>query len=93
VVSFSNKGQKKYVINIDQAWSKVHLNPLYYNDMWCNLDKEHERSWGGKLFVDGAEAEDYLKGNPLAFQGKLVTNLSRCENCSRRCRQSKHWDI
>ena len=86
--------EKKYVINVDMSWSKLHLNPLHFNDMWCRLDEEHVRSPGDKIFVDGAEAEEYLNGSRLIIlNGRKLDNLSCCVNCSQRCRQSKQWDI
>jgi hypothetical protein len=87
--------KKKYVINVDEAGSKVHLNPYYFNEIWCQLDQEHDLSSGQKIFVDGAMAEKYLDGSiPLPLiDGKKPGELSRCLNCSHRSRQSKHWDI
>ncbi|MGD6933338.1 MAG: hypothetical protein ACQCN5_03940 [Candidatus Bathyarchaeia archaeon] len=87
--------KKKYVINVDMAWSKLHLNPYHFNDVWCNLDQEHDRSPGDKIYIDGAEAEEYLNGTKQlgSIDGNKPGELSRCVNCSQRCRQSKHWDI
>jgi hypothetical protein len=36
------------------------LNPEYFNDKWCHLDKIHIRSIGGRIELNGQEAEDYL---------------------------------
>ena len=87
---------KKYVINVDSATSRVHLNPLYYSSMWCQLDEYKRRKDGGKMEVTKEEAEAYLEGRePLMFNGRKfkIDKLKRCQNCSRRCRQSVHWDI
>jgi hypothetical protein len=63
--------------------------------MWCRLDEEHERSIGDKIYLDGAEAEEYLNGTKQLqpIKGNKPGELSRCLNCSEKCRQSKHWDI
>jgi hypothetical protein len=85
---------KQYVINVDDAGSKLHLNPIFYGDMWCRLDEEHHLSAGGKMEVTRDEAIEFLTGKkPLLFQGRKYTNLEPCKNCSRRNRQSIHWDI
>ncbi len=82
---------KKYLINIDfPEKSRVHLNPFYYNDMWCQLDKDKKIEDGGKIEVTREEAIEYLSGKkPLIFNNRKVTNLIRCKNCSSRL----HWDI
>jgi hypothetical protein len=83
-----------YVINVDLAGSKVHLNPEVFNDNWCNLDKTHVRSSGGRIEVNGQEAEDYLAGRrPLIFEGRTFKTPERCENCSKKCKQKAHGDI
>jgi hypothetical protein len=46
-----------YVINVDLAGSKIHLNPEFFNEKWCNLDKIHIRSIGGRIEVNGQKAE------------------------------------
>lgn len=52
------------------------------------------RKDGGKVYVTAEEALKYLSGEKaLVFDGKSVTNLERCLNCSERGRQSVHWDI
>ena len=87
--------KKKYVINIDfPTTSRVHLNPLYFDNMWCRLDEEKMRKDGGKVYVNAEEARKYLsREKTLFFDRKRVTNLERCLNCSERGRQSIHWDI
>ena len=87
--------RKKYVINVDfPTTSRVHLNPLYFGDMWCRLGEDKMRKDGGKIYVTAEEARKYLKGQEtLVFDGRRVTNLERCINCSERARQSVHWDI
>jgi hypothetical protein len=87
--------KKRYVINVDfSTTSRVHLNPLYFSDMWCRLSEEKMRKDGGKVYVSGEEARIYLSGEEtLVFDGKPVTKLERCLNCSERGRQSVHWDI
>ncbi|MCK4478180.1 hypothetical protein KAU88_06610 [Candidatus Bathyarchaeota archaeon] len=87
--------KKKYVINVDfHTTSRVHLNPLYFDDMWCRLNEEKMRKDGGKVYVTAEEALKYLSGEKaLVFDGKPVTNLEKCLNCSERGRQSVHWDI
>jgi hypothetical protein len=89
------ENKKKYVINVDfPTISRVHLNPLYFNDMWCGLDQGKMRKDGGKVYVTAEEARKYLKGETtLLFDGRLVKNLAKCVNCSKRGRQSVHWDI
>jgi hypothetical protein len=89
------ENKKKYVINVDfPTTSRVHLNPLYFDDMWCRLDEEKMRKDGGKVYVTAEEASKYLKGEEtLLFDGKPVTNLTKCMNCSKRGKQSIHWDI
>jgi hypothetical protein len=84
----------RYVINVDLAGSKVHLNPEYFGENWCNLDKVHILSVGGRIDVDGQEAEDYLAGRrPLILEGRTFKKPTICENCSRKCKQSINWDI
>lgn len=87
--------EKKYLINVDfLTFSKVHLNPHYFGGMWCKLDMEKKRRHGGKMYVTGEEARQYLNNErTLLFDGKIVRNLTECVNCSRRGRQSVHWDI
>jgi len=87
--------KKKYVINVDfPTTSRVHLNPLYFDDMWCRLDQEKLRKDGGKVYVTAEEARKYLRGEEtLFFGGRRVTNLAKCMNCSERGRQSTHWDV
>jgi len=87
--------KKKYVINVDfPTTSRVHLNPFYFNDMWCRLNEDKMRKDGGKVYVTDEEAVRYLKGeSTLVFDGKPVKNLQKCLNCSERGRQSIHWDI
>jgi len=87
--------KKRYVINVDfSTTSRVHLNPLYLGVMWCRLNGEKMRKDGGKVYVSGEEARRYLSGEEtLVFDGKPVTKLERCLNCSQRGRQSVHWDI
>jgi hypothetical protein len=88
------ENRTRYVINIDRAATKVHLNPIFFGDMWCNLDKEHSLSIGSKEYVEGNEAQAYLEGSkPLIYKGRVWKNISRCVNCSERCRQSINWDI
>jgi hypothetical protein len=57
-----SQNRTMYVINVDLAGSKVHLNPEYFGENWCNLDQVHVRSIGGRIEVNGQEAEDYLTG-------------------------------
>lgn len=87
--------EKRYMINVDFAnKSRVHLNPLYFNDMWCQLNEEKKRLDGGKVYVTNEEARKYLNGEKtLLFDQRLVKNLVECKNCSERSRQSKFWDI
>jgi len=89
--------RKKYLINVDfPDTSRVHLNPLYYNSMWCQLDEDKIRRDGGKIEVTKEEAEAYLTGRePLMFNGRnvKVDKLEPCKNCSRRYRRRKNWDI
>ena len=87
--------KRKYVINVDfPTTSRVHLNPYYFDSMWCRLDEEKMRKDGGKVFVTLEEARKYLnREETLFFDGKPVTNLSRCLNCSQQGKQSVHWDI
>ena len=89
-----NKRSKKYVINVDfPTSSKVHLNPLYFGEMWCRLDEDKKHGEGGKVYVTAEQARNYLKGEEtLCFNGKPVTNLTKCKNCSERGKQSVHWD-
>ena len=89
------ENKTKYVINVDfPTISRVHLNPYYFGDMWCRLDEEKMRRDGGKVYVTGEEAQCYLSGEEaLLFDGRPVKNLQRCSNCSRRGKQSIHWDI
>jgi hypothetical protein len=62
--------------------------------MWCRLDEEKMRKDGGKVCVTAEEARKYLKGETtLLFDGRPVKNLAKCVNCSKRGRQSVHWDI
>ena len=85
---------KKYLINIDSAGSKLHLNPDYFEDSWCNLDREKKLSFGGRKEVTRAEAIAYRTGQKaLVFGDSTILNMSDCKNCSVRCRQSIHWDI
>ena len=85
---------KKYVINIDPAGTKLHLNPDYYEDSWCNLDREKKMTLGGRMEVTREEAIAYRSGQKaLVFSGATILNMSDCKNCSTRCRQSVHWDI
>lgn len=90
-------GEKKkgYVINVDfPTKSRLHLNPLYFDSMWCGLDQEKYVEHGGKIYVTTEEARSFLSGKEtLFFKGKPVRNLERCKNCSERGRQSVHWDI
>ena len=89
------ENKKKYVINVDlSTTSKVHLNPYYSGNRWCRLDEEKMRKDGGKVYVTREEARRYLNGEEtLFFNGRPVTNLTKCKNCSERGRQSTHWDI
>lgn len=89
------ENKKKYVINVDfSTTSKVHLNPYYFGNMWCRLDEEKKRKDGGKVYVTGREASEYLNGEEtLFFDGKPLTNLTKCKNCSERGKQSTYWDI
>ncbi len=85
---------KKYVINIDSAGSKLHLNPDYFEDSWCNLDREKILSFGERREVTPEEAIAYRSGQkPLVSGDILIQNMSDCKNCSDRCRQSIHWDL
>lgn len=85
---------KKYLINIDNAGTKLHLNPDYFEDLWCNLDRKKELSFGGRMQVTKEEALAYRsKEKPLVFEGILITNMRECKNCSYRNWQSIHWDI
>jgi hypothetical protein len=89
-----NQIRPKYVINVDMAGSKVHLNPEYFGKNWCNLDKVHVTSIGGRIEVTGQEAEDYLAGNrPLILEGRPFKKPTVCKNCSNKCKQSVNWDI
>ena len=91
---FSMSSPKRYVINIDDAGSKLHLNPKYYDDMWCKLDQEKRLGFGGRREVTREEAIAYRSGKKsLIFNGKRIINLKDCKNCSNRCRQSVFWDI
>ena len=84
----------KYVINIDSAGSKLHLNHDYYEDLWCNLDREKILSFGERLKVTREEAIAFRSGQkPLVYGDIIIQNMSDCKNCSGRCRQSIHWDI
>ena len=56
---------KKYVINIDSAGSKLHLNPDY-EDLWCNLDREKILSFGERREVTREEAIAYRSGRARA---------------------------
>ena len=87
--------KKKYVINVDfPTTSRVHLNPYYFDSMWCRLDEEKYRIHGGKVYATSEEARNFLNNKEtLYFDGKAVRNLTRCLNCSRRGKQSVHWDI
>jgi len=52
------------------------------------------RKDGGKVYVTPEEARKYLNGEEtLYFDGKPVTNLTRCLNCSQHRKQSVYWDI
>ena len=87
--------RKKYVINVDfPDKSRVHLNALYYGGSWCQLDKDKKTADGGKIEVTREEAIEYLSGRKtLIFNGRKVTNLTACKNCSSRQKQNIHWDI
>jgi len=69
--------KRKYVINVDfLTASRVHLNPYYFSDMWCRLNMEKKRKDGGKVYVTGEEARQYLNGEKaLFFDLKPVRNL------------------
>jgi hypothetical protein len=86
---------KQYVINVDfYEWSRLHLNPYYYNAMWCHLDKEKKPRDGGKMFVTREEAIAYLSNRKrLIFNNRIVTNLITCKNCSKLKRQRVYWNI
>lgn len=86
--------QKRYVINVDNAGSKIHLNPDYFEDNWCNLDREKILSEGGRIPATKEEAIAYRSGKkPLIFNGKTYRNVEDCKNCSTRGMQSVHWNI
>lgn len=89
------ENKKKYVVNVDfPTTSKVHLNPHYFDSMWCRLNEEKKRKDGGKVYMTREEARKYLdEVELLFFDGKPVTHLAKCRNCSERCRQRVHWDI
>jgi hypothetical protein len=62
--------------------------------MWCRLNEEKMQKDGGKVYVTREQARRYLNGEEiLSFNGKPVTNLERCSNCSEHGRQSIYWDI
>ena len=85
---------KPYLINIDEASTKIHLNPKYFNDTGCNLNREKNLSFGEKREITREEAVEYLTGKKqVYYKGRLFANLAVCKNCSSRCRQSVHWDI
>ena len=85
---------KKYLINIDSAGSKLHLNPYYFEDMWCNLDSKKELSFGDRKKVTREEAIAFRSGQkPLVLDNTIIKNMKDCKNCSGRCWQSIHWDI
>ena len=89
------ENRKKYVINVDfSTISRIHLNPLFFDDMWCRLNEEKMKKDGGKVYVTAEQARKYLNGEKtLFFNGRPVANLAKCMNCSKRCRQSSYWDI
>lgn len=86
---------KKYVINVDfPTKSVLHLNPDFFNDNWCRLNEDKKQKDGGKVYLSKDEAIDYLTGKKtLCFNGKIVSNLCVCENCSHKNRQRVHWDL
>lgn len=92
---FSHMNPKKYLINVDFFdKSQVHLNPLYYGEMWCQLNEDKKIEAGGKVEVTRKEAIEYLSGKKtLYFNNKSVKNLELCKNCSHRQKQSVYWDI
>lgn len=62
--------------------------------MWCRLNEDKEIEDGGKIEVTREEAIAYLSGKKrLIFNNRNFSNLTPCENCSHRHRQSVHWDI
>ena len=58
---------KRYIINIDEAGSKLHLNPRYYEDMWCKLDQEKRLSFGGRREVTREDAIAFRSEKNLLF--------------------------
>jgi len=85
---------KKYLINIDSAGSKLHLNPDYFEDSWCNLDLKKELSFGDRKEVTREEVKAFRSGQKTLVLGNtIIKNMKDCKNCSGRCRQSIHWDI
>ena len=70
---FSMSSPKRYVINIDDAGSKLHLNPKYYDDMWCKLDQEKRLGFGGRREVTREEAIAYRSGKKsLIFNARAI---------------------
>jgi len=60
---------KKYLINIDSAGSKLHLNSDYFEDSWCNLDLKKELSFGDRKEVTREEVKAFRSGQKTLVLG------------------------
>jgi len=84
-MKFEDMVEKKYLINIDfTTKSRIHFNSKLHDvDIRCN-ERKKNRKYGGWVLYSKDEIQKFVdKSEKLFFDDTEVTNLTRCDLCSK----------